>query len=46
MVVIDRVVGMPMQGPEQVFLKPVAMAVIGDHLGMLVKRLGDARDMG
>ena len=36
----------PVQGRKQVFLKPVAMAVIGNHLGVLVQRLGNARDMG
>lgn len=45
MVVIDRVVAMAVQGPKQIFLKPVTMAVIGDHPGVLLQRLGDARDM-
>lgn len=45
-VMVNRVMARPVQGPEQVFLKPVAVAVIGNHLGVLVQRLGNARDMG
>lgn len=44
-VMIDGVMAMPVQGPEQVFMEPVAVAVIGNHLGVLVQRLGNARDM-
>lgn len=43
---IDGVMAMPVQGPEQVFMEPVAVAVIGNHLGVLVQRLRNARDMG
>ena len=43
---VNRVMAVTVQGREQVFLKPVAMAVIGNHLGVLVQRLGNARDMG
>lgn len=43
---IDGVVAVPVQGRKEVFLKPVAMAVIGKHLGVVLKRLGNARDMG
>lgn len=44
-IVIDRIVAVPVQRPEQIFLKPVRVAVLGNHLGVLLQRVGDPRDM-
>lgn len=46
MVVIERIVIMHVHGPKQIVLKPMGMTVIGDHLGMVMERFGDARNMG
>jgi hypothetical protein len=44
-IVIDRVVAVPVERPEQIFLKAVRMPVLGNHLDVLLQRVGDPRDM-
>lgn len=46
MVVIDRVVAMAVQGRHKVFLQSVRMAVIRDHFGVVLQRLGNLWYMG
>jgi hypothetical protein len=45
-VVIDRVVAMAVQGRHKVFLQSVRMAVICDHFGVVLQRLGNLWYMG
>lgn len=42
---VDRVMAMAVQSRQKVFVQPVAMAVIGDHLGVFVACFGNAWDM-
>ena len=44
-VMVDRVMAMAVQSRQKVFVQPVAMAVIGDHLGVFVACFGNAWDM-
>ena len=46
MIMINRVLAVAVQGRTKVYLKPVAVAVIGNHPGMVMECFGDARNMG
>lgn len=45
MIVIYGVVAVPVHSPEKIFLKPVRMPVLGDHLDVLLQRVGDPGNM-
>lgn len=44
-IVIDSIMAVPVTCPETIFLKLMRMAVVGDHLGMILKRVGNRRNM-
>ena len=46
MVVIGAVMAVAMHRPRKIFLEPVGMTVLDDHLHVLLKRLEDRRGMG
>jgi len=46
MIVVGCLVAVPVHGPVEIFLEPMRMAVIGDHLHMILNRLEDCRRMG
>ncbi len=45
-VVVGRIVAVAVHRPVEVFLEPVGMPVIRDHLQMILDRLEDGRRMG
>lgn len=45
MIVIGGIMAVPVHCPGKIFLEPVRMAMLGDHPGMILKRLEDGRRM-
>src|SRR6056297_3263766 len=45
-IVVGGLVAVTVHGPVEIFLEPMRMAVVGDHLQMILDRLEDSRRMG
>ncbi len=45
-IVVGGIVAVAMQGPEEIFLKAMGMAVIGNHFQMIIDRLKHFRSVG